>query len=239
MQTILTALAAGLFPFFCTGAGAAAVFFLRRNSPPSLTRMVDGFAGGVMMAASVFSLLLPAIQASPERPWLASCAGLVLGAWLLLRLEVWAERLMGGRRDKGFRLFLGITLHNLPEGMVVGLAAASGGLTGAAALALGIGLQDLPEGAAVSLPLCRAGKGKGKAFGAGVLSGLPEPVGAVLAAAAAVWLRGAMPWALSLAAGAMICVTIQELLPDATGEKDGLTGFLAGFALMMAMDITF
>ena len=229
------ALEAAAFPFFCTCLGAASVFLMGPGGSRALQRAVDGFAGGVMLAASFFSLLLPAIEASSGPAWITGCGGVLLGAWLLLGVEKRADALCG-QGDKGRRLLLGITLHNLPEGMVVGLAA-TGGQLGAAALALGIGLQNLPEGAAVSLPLYKAGRSKARAFGGGVLSGAVEPLGAVLAALAAGRLAGALPWALSMAAGAMLCVCAQELLPRSTEKKEGLAGFLAGFALMMALDL--
>ena len=232
----IAALEAAAFPFFCTCAGAASVFLMGQGGSPVLQSAVDGFAGGVMLAASIFSLLLPAIEASTGPAWAACGGGMLLGAWLLLSLEKRAEELCGGE-DRGRRLWLGITLHNLPEGMVVGLAAA-GGQLGAAALALGIGLQNLPEGAAVSLPLYKAGRSRARAFGAGVLSGAVEPLGAVAAALAAGALAGALPWALSMAAGAMICVCVQELLPRCSGNA-GLAGFFGGFALMMALDLAF
>ena len=231
----MEALEAAAFPFLCTCAGSASVFLMGPGEPGKLQRAVDGFAGGVMLAASIFSLLLPALEARAGPAWFTGCGGVLLGAWLLLGLEAQAEALCG-RQDRGRRLLLGISLHNLPEGMVVGLAAA-GGQLGAAALALGIGLQNLPEGASVSLPLYKAGRSKARAFWAGVLSGAVEPLGAVAAALAAGMLASALPWALSMAAGAMLCVCAQELLPRSTSQKEGLAGFLAGFALMMALDL--
>ena len=139
---------------------------------------------------------------------------------------------------------LAVTLHNLPEGMVVGLAAAlaAGGeaeyLAGVMALSLGIGLQNLPEGAAISLPMRQAGASRLKSFAGGVASGLVEPLGGVLAAALAVWVAGWMPWLLSMAAGAMITVTAQEMIPDAAEEgAGGIISIVLGFALMMALDV--
>ena len=182
-----------LLPALCTALGAAGVFLVRRADEPRTRRMLCGMAAGIMLAASVWSLLLPAIEraeAGSLPVWLAPAAGLVLGAVGLLRLEEAAGRLMhGSGREHGRmgRVVLAVTLHNLPEGMVVGLAAALAlrgepeAVSGALALALGIGLQNIPEGAAVSLPLAQAGQGRRKAFCAGAASGLVEPLGALLA----------------------------------------------------------
>ena len=200
-----------LLPALCTALGAAGVFLVRRADEPRTRRMLCGMAAGIMLAASVWSLLLPAIEraeAGPLPVWLAPAAGLVLGAVGLLRLEEAAGRLMhGGGREHGRmgRVVLAVTLHNLPEGMVVGLAAAlalSGepdAVSGALALSLGIGLQNIPEGAAVSLPLAQEGRSKRRAFAAGAASGLVEPLGGLLALALAGWVSAALPWLMSLA----------------------------------------
>ena len=231
-----------LLPALCTALGAAGVFLVRRADEPRTRRMLCGMAAGIMLAASVWSLLLPAIEraeAGTLPVWLAPAAGLVLGAVGLLRLEEAAGRLMHtGSKEHGRmgRVVLAVTLHNLPEGMVVGLAAA---VSGALALALGIGLQNIPEGAAVSLPLAQAGQGRRKAFCAGAASGLVEPLGALLALALAGWVSAALPWLMSAAAGCMVCVTAQEMIPEAV-EQDEPTGVISvvlGFALMMALDI--
>ena len=179
---------------------------------------------------------------------LAPAAGLVLGAVGLLRLEEAAGRLMHtGSKEHGRmgRVVLAVTLHNLPEGMVVGLAAALAlqgepeAVSGALALALGIGLQNIPEGAAVSLPLVQAGQGRRKAFCAGAASGLVEPLGALLALALAGWVSAALPWLMSAAAGCMVCVTAQEMIPEAVEQDEpaGVISVVLGFALMMALDI--
>ena len=184
-----------LLPACCTTVGAAGVFLMRPTQEPKTRRMLCGMAAGIMLAASVWSLLLPAIQRAEEGllpAWLPPTAGLVIGAVGLLRLEEAAGRLMHtGSKEHGLmgRGVLAVTLHNLPEGMVVGLAAARAlrgepdAISGALALALGIGLQNIPEGAAVSLPLVQAGQGRRKAFCAGAASGLVEPLGALLALA--------------------------------------------------------
>lgn len=247
MQEIGLALAATAFPCGCTALGAAVVFFLRGSPKEPARRAMMGFAAGVMLAASVWSLLLPAIERAGEGGgpgWLSPSLGLVLGAVGLMALERAAGDLLAGGRGHSGRVVLAVTLHNLPEGMVVGLAAAlaAGGqpehLAGVMALSLGIGLQNLPEGAAISLPMRQAGAGRLKSFLGGVASGLVEPLGGVLAAALAVWVAGWMPWLLSMAAGAMITVTAQEMIPDAAEEgAAGVISIVLGFALMMALDV--
>ena len=226
-----------LLPALCTALGAAGVFLVRRADEPRTRRMLCGMAAGIMLAASVWSLLLPAIEraeAGTLPVWLAPAAGLILGAVGLLRLEEAAGRLMHtGSKEHGRmgRVVLAVTLHNLPEGMVVGLAAALAlqgepeAVSGALALALGIGLQNIPEGAAVSLPLAQAGQGRWKAFCAGAASGLV--------------VSAALPWLMSAAAGCMVCVTAQEMIPEAVEQDEpaGVISVVLGFALMMALDI--
>ena len=240
-----------LLPACCTTVGAAGVFLMRPTQEPKTRRMLCGMAAGIMLAASVWSLLLPAIQRAEEGPlpaWLPPTAGLVIGAVGLLRLEEAAGRLMHtGSKEHGRmgRVVLAVTLHNLPEGMVVGLAAALAlqgepeAVSGALALALGIGLQNIPEGAAVSLPLAQAGQGRRKAFCAGAASGLVEPLGALLALALAGWVSAALPWLMSAAAGCMVCVTAQEMIPEAVEQDEpaGVISVVLGFAPMMALDI--
>ena len=184
-----------LLPACCTTVGAAGVFLMRPTQEPKTRRMLCGMAAGIMLAASVWSLLLPAIQRAEEGllpAWLPPTAGLVIGAVGLLRLEQAAGTLLtGAGAGHCGRMVLAVTLHNLPEGMVVGLAAAlalsgeADAMSGALALALGIGLQNIPEGAAVSLPLLQNGESRKRAFGAGLASGLVEPLGALLALALA------------------------------------------------------
>lgn len=246
MQQILAAVSMTVFPCLCTSLGAGAVFLAR---PTQGGGAGQGVAGGVMLAACVFNLLLPAAEGG----WLPPAAGLVAGAALLLL----AERLAGALEENGpkpkdhrgrhggWGTALAIALHNLPQGMVVGLAAAGGAgqdaaaAAGVLALSVGIGLQNLPEGAAVSLPIYRAGGGRWRAFGAGVASGLVEPAGAALAAALAGGvLAGLMPWLLALAAGIMLGAALQE--PLAAAAKQGAAGVLAvavGFGLLMALNL--
>ena len=224
-----------LFPAACTTLGAAGVFLLRRQSRPCTQRILCGMAAGIMLAASVWSLLLPAIQRGQTLPlpaWIPSAVGLVLGAVGLLQVEQFAGQLLAGGAGHGGRMVLAVTLHNLPEGMVAGLAAAL-------ALTLGIGLQNIPEGAAVSLPLAHNGRTRSQAFFAGAASGLVEPLGALLAFALAEWVSTALPWLLSAAAGCMVCVTAQEMIPQAVegDEPAGVVSIVLGFALMMALDV--
>ena len=234
MNVYLFAAVILLLPALCTALGAAGVFLVRRADEPRTRRMLCGMAAGIMLAASVWSLLLPAIEraeAGTLPVWLAPAAGLVLGAVGLLRLEEAAGRLMHtGSKEHGRmgRVVLAVTLHNLPEGMVVGLAAA-------------LALQGEPEAVsgALSLPLAQAGQGRRKAFCAGAASGLVEPLGALLALALAGWVSAALPWLMSAAAGCMVCVTAQEMIPEAVEQDEpaGVISVVLGFALMMALDI--
>ena len=233
------------FTFLMTALGAATVFFFARAVCERAQGALLGFAAGVMMAASVWSLILPAIEQTAAEgrlpPFLPAAAGIVLGALLLALLDEFTRQ-RGGERvtHSDFLLLSAITLHNIPEGMAVGLAfalAADGeGLAGAAALALGIGVQNFPEGAAVALPLYQSGQSKLRAFVTGVLSGAVEPLFGVLVVLAAARVHALMPWLLSFAAGAMLYVVAEELLPRAGGRR-GTCGFLVGFLLMMILDV--
>lgn len=206
-----------------------------------------GFAAGVMTAASVWSLLLPAIAQSKAAgvlpAWFPAAAGMALGVaflalldeWVLPRLQPESENWRGNAL-----LMAAITLHNIPEGMAVGLAFAlagdGAGLPAAAALALGIGIQNFPEGAAISLPLRQRGMSRAGAFGRGVLSGVVEPVFGLLVILAAAGARPLMPWLLSFAAGAMFYVVVAELVPQSR-SRSGTVGFTVGFLLMMILDV--
>ena len=239
VSSFLWALGGTQFIFFMTALGASLVFFFR-GKELRFQRALLGFAGGVMTAASVWSLLLPAIEQTEAESglpaWLPAAAGLVLGAFFILL----ADALQKGAAGKERLLFTAITLHNIPEGMAVGLAfalAADGdGLAAALALALGIGVQNFPEGAAVSLPLRQCGLGRGRAFLYGAASGAVEPVFGLLAFGAARWVHPLMPWLLSFSAGAMLYVTAAELCPESRGRV-GTLGYIGGFALMMVLDV--
>ena len=235
------------FTFLMTSLGAAMVFFLSGGSQPRFQKAMLGFAAGVMTAASVWSLLAPAIeQAESEGSfpgWLPAAVGMLLGTVFLAALDGLLPRLRRERPDGPSRqqtlLMTAITLHNVPEGMAVGLAfalAAQGeNLAGAAALALGIGIQNFPEGAAVAMPLRQEGMTRKKAFCSGMLSGSVEPVFGVLVVLVAGWAQPLMPWLLSFAAGAMLYVVVEELVPQAH-SRAGTCGFVGGFLVMMVLD---
>ena len=250
MLSVLARAALGTgFTFLMTSLGAAAVFFFRGEVRPGLQRVLLGFAAGVMTAATVWSLLLPAIEQSTGRAcpsWLPAAAGIALGAVFLAVLDGAIPHLQTRRKTVGavqrqdLLLITAITLHNIPEGMAVGLAfalAADGdGLAAASALAIGIGIQNFPEGAAVALPLLQEGEHRGKAFLTGVLSGAVEPVFGIATVLAAALLRPLMPWLLSFAAGAMLYVVVEELVPQAH-SRGGTCGFVLGFLVMMVLDV--
>lgn len=249
MNQIVAAVSMTLFPCLCTILGAGLVFLVGHEQSQGARRSMLGLAAGIMLAGSVFSLLLPSIEearAMGKNAWLAPSVGLVAGVLFLLIAERLAEELLEERAGHSGRVVLAVALHNLPQGMVVGLAAAMGTMgqpdasAGAMALSLGIGLQNIPEGAAISLPVRQAGATRLRAFGAGVASGLVEPLGAAIAGALAGYmLASMMPWMLSLAAGAMLCVVVQEMIPQAVEEGSiGVLAIAIGFALMMALNIT-
>ena len=238
VSSFLWALGGTQFIFFMTALGASLVFFFR-GKELRFQRALLGFAGGVMTAASVWSLLLPAIAqtaAAGTPAWLPAALGLLAGAIFLAGLE----RAQAGLAGRERMLFTAITLHNIPEGMAVGLAFALSrggeGRAAALALALGIGVQNFPEGAAVSLPMRQMGESRGRAFLWGAASGAVEPLFGMLAFFLAGAVRALMPWLLSFSAGAMLYVTAHELCPDAR-SMSGSFGFMGGFALMMALDV--
>ena len=235
------------FTFLMTTLGAATVFFFSGEPRPKFQKAMLGFAAGVMTAASVWSLLLPAIdqaRAEGKLPgWLPAAAGMLLGVVFLAALDSLLPRLRRTPREdwrQNTLLMTAITLHNVPEGMAVGLAfalAAEGeGLAGAAALAMGIGIQNFPEGAAISLPLRQEGFSRRRAFWGGTLSGSVEPVFGVLVVLAAGAVHPLMPWLLSFAAGAMLYVVVEELVPQAH-SRSGTCGFVGGFLVMMVLDV--
>ena len=235
------------FTFLMTTLGAATVFFFSGEPRPKFQKAMLGFAAGVMTAASVWSLLLPAIdqaRAEGKLPgWLPAAAGMLLGVVFLAALDSLLPRLRRMPREdwrQNTLLMTAITLHNVPEGMAVGLAfalAAEGeGLAGAAALAMGIGIQNFPEGAAVSLPLRQEGFSRRRAFLGGALSGSVEPMFGVLVVLAAGAVHPLMPWLLSFAAGAMLYVVVEELVPQAH-SRSGTCGFVGGFLVMMVLDV--
>ena len=243
MQTLGWAAAGGIsFPFIMTSAGAAMVFLWAARPRARSEKAALGFAAGVMTAASVWSLLLPAIERSEALGlpgWLPAAAGLLAGVVFLGAMDGWFVRLAGDRAGTAL-LSAAITLHNVPEGLAVGLAfalAAEGeGMAAAAALSLGIGIQNFPEGLAIALPLRQSGRSRLSAFAGGVLSGAVEPVAAVAAVALSARLTAVMPWLLAFAAGAMLYVVVEELVPQAH-SRSGTCGFVAGFLAMMVLDV--
>ena len=247
-----------MIPFFGTSLGAACVFFMRRKLGVLLQQALTGFAAGVMTAASVWSLLLPALEQSAplgRRSFVPAAAGFWAGVLFLLLLDRVIRRLHRDcdrrLRQTGSRrialLILAVVLHNVPEGMAVGAAYAgwrAGApdvtLAGALALSVGIAIQNFPEGAIVSMPLRAEGIGKGRAFLYGVLSGAVEPVAALLTILAAGLVVPLMPYLLSFAAGAMFCVVVEELVPEMNaGDRlsAGTLLFALGFTVMMALDV--
>ena len=259
MHMKMEILAAVLLPFLGTVIGAAFVFFMKRGMNRRLQRVLTGFAAGVMVAASVWSLIIPAMDASAHMEKLAFLPAF-LGVWagfgflllldkLVPHLHLNAQTPEGRKSNlgKSSMLVLAVALHNLPEGMAVGVVVAgwlAGSETvsaaGALALAVGIALQNLPEGAIISMPLRSNGMKQGRAFGYGVLSGVIEPIGAVVTILLAAWLTPVLPFMLAFAAGAMLYVVVEELIPEMSeGEHSniGTIAFAAGFTLMMALDV--
>lgn len=249
-----------LIPFLGTSLGSACVLFMKGGLNRNVQRILTGFAAGVMTAASVWSLLIPAIEQSEKMGRLAfvpAAVGFLVGIFVLLLIDGLVPHLhlnsstaegVKSHLSKNTMLLLAVTIHNIPEGMAVGAVYAGliyGGtnITAAAALALavGIAIQNFPEGAIISMPLRSEGMSRGKAFVWGVLSGAAEPIGALLTIFAAGFIIPAMPYFLSFAAGAMIYVVVEELIPEMSeGEHSniGTVAFAAGFAVMMILDVT-
>ena len=248
------------FTFFMTALGASVVFIFKKDMGKNIQRAFLGFAAGVMMAASVWSLLIPAIEETESMgkiAWIPAAGGFVLGGIFLYLLDFLMPHLhLGEKNPEGVRnsfhrttlLVLAVTLHNIPEGMAVGLAFAMAAqhpqdqalYAAAFALAIGIGIQNFPEGAAISLPLRREGIPAARAFLMGALSGIVEPLFGVLVVLIAGGILPLMPWLLSFAAGAMMYVVVEELIPEAhLGEHSnvGTMGVMAGFLVMMILDI--
>ncbi|MCL2013987.1 MAG: ZIP family metal transporter [Oscillospiraceae bacterium] len=260
MQAFLYAGAGLGFIFFMTCLGSATVFLFRKTDPGKMQQVFLGFAAGVMIAASVWSLLLPAIEESESMGipgWIPAAGGFLLGFMFLFGLDKFIPHLhpftnvkegLPSNSKRTTLLFSAVTLHNIPEGMAVGLAFALAAKHGggaelyapAIALALGIGIQNFPEGAAISLPLRQEGFSVGKSFLWALLSGAVEPVFGFLAVLLAIWVAPFMPWLLSFAAGSMIYVVVEELIPEANMGKHshaGTMGVMAGFLVMMVLDV--
>jgi zinc transporter, ZIP family len=260
LNPIAQALIATLFTWFVTALGAGLVFFFRTINRKVLDGML-GFAAGVMIAASYWSLLAPAIEMAEEGnlpAWVPAAAGFLLGGFFLWMIDKILPHLhLGFPREeaegiktswhRSVLLVLAITLHNIPEGLAVGVAfgaLASGmpsaSLAGAIALAIGIGIQNFPEGTAVSVPLRREGFSRIRSFWYGQLSGFVEPIAGVFGALAVIAVKPLLPYALAFAAGAMIFVVVEELIPESQLEKNtdiATMGAMFGFTVMMTLDV--
>ena len=260
LNPVMQAVIATLFTWFLTAMGAGLVFFFRSINRKVLDGML-GFAAGVMIAASYWSLLAPAIEMAEESSlpaWVPATVGFLLGGFFLwiidkilphLHLGFPIEEAEGIKTSwhRSILLVLAITLHNIPEGLAVGVAFGAlaadlpaATLAGAVALALGIRIQNFPEGTAVSVPLRREGLSRLKSFWYGQLSGIVEPMAGVLGAAAVILIKPLLPYALAFAAGAMIYVVVEELIPESQLEKNtdiATIGAMFGFAVMMTLDV--
>ena len=257
---MISAVLGVLLPFIGTIMGAACVLFMKRGFGERMRNALSGFAGGVMVAASVWSLLIPAMNMTEEAGWgkmsfVPAATGFLLGIFFLLMLDKMIHHLHVNKEAEGHKVFLtkskmlllAVTLHNIPEGMAVGIVFAgllanndAITLLGAYSVAIGIAIQNIPEGAIISMPLCADGYSKRKAFIYGILTGIVEPVGALLTIVLSEWLIPIMPCLLSFAAGAMVYVVVEELIPEsAQGKHSNICtiGFAVGFTLMMAMDV--
>ena len=251
MNSVLTAL---LIPFLGTALGSAFVFFMKKDMPARLQKALLGFASGVMVAASVWSLIIPAIDmGSGKESVIPVVIGLLAGFAFLLLIDQITPHIhpVGGpegpksKLSRTTMLALAVTIHNFPEGMAVGVAIAGAmnadfSMAGAMALSLGIAIQNIPEGAIISMPLRAAGNSRRRSFIIGSLSGIVEPLGGALVLLLASAATAAMPYLLPFAAGAMLYVVIEELVPEASqGEHSNIStiGFALGFALMMVLDV--
>ncbi len=248
-----------LIPFMGTTLGAAMVYLMKKDMSPSLEKALLGFASGVMIAASVWSLLIPSLEMGEKQSeisWMPAAGGFLLGMGFLLLLDTIIPHLhvnsdepegVHSHLKKTTMLVFAITLHNIPEGMAVGVVLAGSmiqntGVTvaGALALSIGIAIQNFPEGAIVSMPLKAAGRSKNKAFVLGTLSGIVEPIAAVITMLLISVVMPVMPYFLSFAAGAMIYVVVEELIPESqsgTHSNIATIGVAIGFTLMMVLDV--
>jgi zinc/iron permease len=251
-----------LIPFLGTSLGAAMVFIMRNELNIKLQKLLSGFAAGVMVAASIWSLLIPSMDMVEEKmgnmSWIPAVVGFIIGILFLLLLDNKVPHqhidsdLPEGKNSENLRrttmMVLAVVIHNIPEGMAVGVAYAGAHYGGninypqALALSIGIAIQNFPEGAIISMPLKSVGVNKNKSFWAGVGSGAVEPVAGIITILLSQIMISILPYLLSFAAGAMFYVVVEELIPEATGEGDthtniGTLGFAAGFVIMMILDV--
>lgn len=248
LNPVMQAFLATMLTYAFTVAGSSLVFFFKKVNRNVMDALL-GVAGGVMIAASFFSLIAPAIDRAEslgQIPWLIVSIGFFLGGVLLFITDKLSSKVLKNAADKkNFMLMLSITMHNIPEGMVVGLAFGSivyGGVTVSSALmlALGIGIQNFPEGSSISLPLRRSGMSRTKAFFLGQISGIVEPIAGVIGALLVLQIEWILPISLAFAAGAMIYVVVEEIIPESqTNKRKDLMAFftLIGFIIMMVLDI--
>ncbi len=251
VNNVLYSIAGILIPFIGTSLGSAFVFFLKKNMNEKFQKITVGFAAGVMIAASIWSLIMPSVEMAESQgiiSWLPATIGLFLGVLFLLIINKYAETIETKKKGKKINMLLfSVTLHNIPEGMAVGVCFA-GFLTGntgiglieAMLLSIGIAIQNIPEGAIISMPLKMDGTSKFKSFIYGVLSGIIEPISAVITVLLLNIIVPLLPYLLAFAAGAMIFVVFEELIPEMhNGNKSslGMIGVTVGFLLMMVLDI--
>ncbi len=244
-----------MIPFLGTALGSAFVFFMKKEMPALVQKVLLGFASGVMVAASVWSLLIPSMEMGQGTgAVIPPTVGLLAGFAFLLLIDYITPHIHASGEAEGPRsslsrtakLTLAVTIHNFPEGMAVGVAIAGAlssanfNMAGALALSLGIAIQNVPEGAIISMPLRAAGNSRWKAFAIGALSGIVEPIGGALVLFLATSILGIMPYMLAFAAGAMLYVVVEELVPEYSQGRHsnvGTIGFALGFALMMVLDV--
>lgn len=230
-----------ILPFIGTILGSGIVLLFKNNINSKFHKMFLGFSGGVMIAASCWSLIIPSVELATEQgiiPWVPACIGILLGSFFIPV----CDKLI---KYNDSMLFFAITIHNIPEGVAVGVALATclyGNfdllITSALALSLGIAIQNFPEGAAISLPLRSSGNSRLKAFGLGALSGVVEPIASAITLIFAFILEPLLPYLLAFAAGAMIYVVVEELVPEIKGEQLGTYALVVGFVIMMILDIS-
>ena len=247
-----------LIPFIGTTLGATMVFFMKSKLSSNIEKLLAGFASGVMIAASIWSLIIPSIESSNNMKffsWVPATIGFLIGIITLIIFDRWISKLENSDnkykiRDKNnLMLFITVTLHNIPEGMAVGVALAGAlignvgiSMAGAISLAIGIAIQNFPEGSIISMPLKNSGMSKMKAFAYGTISGIVEPIASIITIFSTKFIVPILPYVLSFAAGAMIYVVINELLPveknDNIMKNLSTIGFTIGFLIMMILDVT-
>lgn len=249
-MNILYSIGGILIPFIGTSLGSSLVFFLKKNINEKVQKLIVGFAAGVMIAASIWSLIIPAVEMAENQgiiSWLPATIGLAAGVLILIIINKVAEKVEKKGGKKLNMLLFSVTLHNIPEGMAVGVAFAAFlagnagiGLMEAMLLSIGIAIQNIPEGAIISMPLKMEGMSKGKSFVYGVLSGVVEPIAAAITILLINIVVPILPYLLAFAAGAMIYVVIEELVPEmhsGTKSQLGVIGVTLGFLVMMILDI--